>query len=171
MAKHLIIAKHDTLGIVEWISGTSAQNVSDIQAKVTREAFDSYGDRFFNHLSNLQYIVLDDDPFGLDDEDAAEVAYDDFAAGLYASSVRRPVRPPKGAALSTIRAWDKAQSAAYASRQCPNVNAPYCMAHDYDHVLERREQDDFNVRWAEMKNEAARQEAAQEAAAYLADVR
>ena len=22
---------------------------------------------------------------------------------------------------------------------CPNYHAPYCMAHDYDHVLERRE--------------------------------
>lgn len=51
---------------------------------------------------------------------------------------------------------------------CPNEAAGYCPAHDYDHVLARREsQDDFNASWAAMKNEAARQERAQEAAAYL----
>lgn len=54
--------------------------------------------------------------------------------------------------------------------RCPFFNAPYCMAHDYDHVYERREeQDEFNARWAEMKNEFGRFEAAQEAAAFMRD--
>lgn len=53
-------------------------------------------------------------------------------------------------------------------RICPNYNASYCPAHDYDHVLERGEQQaDFNYHWATMKNEAAAQEREQEAAIYL----
>ena len=54
--------------------------------------------------------------------------------------------------------------------RCPNWNSPYCMAHDYDHVLERREeQDDFNRAWAEHKSEFARREREQEAAAFMSD--
>lgn len=83
-------------------------------------------------------------------DDQHENEYDVWAARQYAG--RRIDRPER-------RTWS-----------CPNYNAPYCMDHDYDHVLERREeQDTFNARWAEMKNEAARQEREQEAAAFLAD--
>lgn len=53
---------------------------------------------------------------------------------------------------------------------CPNANAVYCAAHDYDHVLARREQDDFNRTWVEHKNEFARQERLQEERAFMAEL-
>lgn len=95
-----------------------------------------------------------------DYDDEREVDYDDFAADQYRRSTSTPTR-------------------------CPNYRASYCMAHDYDHVLERRENaidggpltyvtrlgDDFNARWAEYKNEFAEREREQEAAAYESKMR
>lgn len=93
-----------------------------------------------------------------------------------------------------LMAWDAeveddlyaAEQYAKRPRQCPNYGAAYCMDHDYDHVLERRENgdtyvvgydlearalaDEFNARWAAYKNEFARVEREQEAAAFMADM-
>ena len=65
--------------------------------------------------------------------------------------------------------WSDAQPrAAYFAppKRCPNYSAAYCMAHDYDHVLERQEEP---MSWAALKNEAAAHEREQEASAFLSD--
>lgn len=61
--------------------------------------------------------------------------------------------------------------------RCPNYDAPYCMEHDYDHVLERREAEEvglpsfgYDEQEAYWDREFAAREAAQERDAYRAEL-
>lgn len=100
MATYAIIARHDEAGLVQWLTVTdrsnrvgyekSRQALGDLQAKATRVAFDAMHDTFFNHLSDLQFVVIEDDPradpfadFQSLQDDDWEACYDDFAADQY----------------------------------------------------------------------------------------
>jgi hypothetical protein len=92
--------------------------------------------------------------------DIAEVEYDDFAENEYDDAAAEAYQLARDVKHEQDLLVGPAAS-------CRFYFADYCAAHDYDHVLARREQDDFNARWIEMKNEFGRYEAEQEAAAFM----
>jgi hypothetical protein len=90
MAPYIETARERETGrLVEWIivvdrgnvrgERASRQALSDLKARVIREAFDSIGDRYFHHLNvGVGVIVLDDDQhrWNREAEQAAEAAAD-----------------------------------------------------------------------------------------------